>query len=249
MQFAQQRDALRHQKFHFRKSLSTSLTRRWKRQNRTVAFVLAQTPDTPSISSIDKNRSLNADDSSEYRLMTINEIINGSVSQEFFSLSWWTPFALRRTNLLAFWILSRIICRISKSMQILDARLTNIWIWLVNAQRVRWSDYFIFFSRSTIVFLLTGSLLTNATWMRHFVANHPAYKQDSVVSDEIAYDLLWKMTRISHFDEPCPEVLPRASSKTTLDISAAVEKDHNELEVKRSLMQHNNQNEETVDST
>ena len=35
-----------------------------------------------------------------------------------------------------------------------------------------------------------GELLTPATWMRNFVRNHPAYKGDSVVSDEIAYDLM-----------------------------------------------------------
>lgn len=32
----------------------------------------------------------------------------------------------------------------------------------------------------------TGELVTPATWMRNFVRNHPAYKGDSVVSDEIA---------------------------------------------------------------
>lgn len=35
-----------------------------------------------------------------------------------------------------------------------------------------------------------GELVTPATWMRNFVRNHPAYKNDSVVSDEIAYDLM-----------------------------------------------------------
>ncbi|UJR21061.1 hypothetical protein I4U23_024161 [Adineta vaga] len=79
--------------------------------------------------------------------------------------------------------------------------------------------------------------------MRHVVTSHPAYKHDSVVSDEIAYDLLWKMTKISMGDEECPQVLPRMSSKTTLDISAAVEKENNELEVKRSLMNHYNPQE------
>ena len=34
-----------------------------------------------------------------------------------------------------------------------------------------------------------GELVTPATWMRHFVRTHPAYKKDSVVSPEIAYDL------------------------------------------------------------
>lgn len=32
----------------------------------------------------------------------------------------------------------------------------------------------------------TGELVTPATWMRNFVRSHPAYKGDSVVSDEIA---------------------------------------------------------------
>jgi len=36
----------------------------------------------------------------------------------------------------------------------------------------------------------TGELLTPATWMRRFVMNHPEYKQDSVVSQGIAYDLM-----------------------------------------------------------
>lgn len=31
-----------------------------------------------------------------------------------------------------------------------------------------------------------GELITPATWMRNFVRNHPAYKGDSVVTDEIA---------------------------------------------------------------
>ncbi len=82
--------------------------------------------------------------------------------------------------------------------------------------------------------------MTNATWMRHVVTNHPSYKHDSVVTDEITYDLLWKMTKISTGEEECSLVLPHMSSKTTLDISAAVEQENNELEVKRSLMnQHN----------
>ncbi len=83
--------------------------------------------------------------------------------------------------------------------------------------------------------------MTNATWMRHFVANHPAYKHDSVVTDEIAYDLLWKMKKISNDEDHCSQVLPSMLSKTTLDVSAAVEKENCELEVKRSLMQQNQQ--------
>jgi glutamate--cysteine ligase catalytic subunit len=36
----------------------------------------------------------------------------------------------------------------------------------------------------------SGRLLTGAAWQRRFVTSHPAYRRDSVVSPEIAYDLL-----------------------------------------------------------
>ena len=78
--------------------------------------------------------------------------------------------------------------------------------------------------------------MTNASWMRYFVINHPSYKQDSIVNDEMTYDLLWQMKKISTGEEECSQLLPPMLSKTTLDISAAVEKENNELEVKRSLM-------------
>ena len=36
----------------------------------------------------------------------------------------------------------------------------------------------------------TGQLMTTAEWMRHFVTSHPDYKEDSVVTQRIAYDLM-----------------------------------------------------------
>jgi len=139
----------------------------------------------------------------EQRLMTINEISNGS--NEFVGL-----------------------------LKIIQDYLSNIEV--EADTRCTINQYLILISKRA-----AGTLMTNAAWMRQVVTNHPAYKHDSVVSDEIAYDLLWKMTKISTGEEHCPSVLPRMSSKTTLDISAAVEKENNELEVKRSLMnQHNN---------
>lgn len=32
--------------------------------------------------------------------------------------------------------------------------------------------------------------MTTAAWLRQFVTSHPDYKKDSVVTDEIAYDLV-----------------------------------------------------------
>jgi glutamate--cysteine ligase catalytic subunit len=52
-----------------------------------------------------------------------------------------------------------------------------------------------------------GELITPATWMRTYVRNHPAYKHDSVVSDEIAYDLTLACTQIGLGRLHVPELL------------------------------------------
>lgn len=49
-----------------------------------------------------------------------------------------------------------------------------------------------------------GSLLTDAQWMRQFVLGHRDYKQNSIVSDDIQYDLLWKIAQIANGNEFCP---------------------------------------------
>ena len=71
---------------------------------------------------------------------------------------------------------------------------------------------------------IPGTLKTTARWMRDFVAEHPDYKQDSVITDKINYDLLWKCAQISNEELGVPELLPVFNSKTTDDIPAAVSK-------------------------
>ena len=53
----------------------------------------------------------------------------------------------------------------------------------------------------------SGELLTPATWMRNFVRTHSAYKFDSVVSDEIAYDLMVACKEIGEGKRHVPELL------------------------------------------
>lgn len=52
-----------------------------------------------------------------------------------------------------------------------------------------------------------GELVTPATWMRNYVRNHPAYKGDSVVTDEIAYDLMVACRDIGEGTLHIPELL------------------------------------------
>jgi len=53
-----------------------------------------------------------------------------------------------------------------------------------------------------------GSLKTPATWMREFVRSHPAYKGDSVVSQEINYDLMVAVDEIERGIRKAPDLLP-----------------------------------------
>ncbi|XP_056617348.1 glutamate--cysteine ligase catalytic subunit isoform X1 [Triplophysa dalaica] len=53
----------------------------------------------------------------------------------------------------------------------------------------------------------SGELMTMAKWMRVFVAKHPDYKQDSIITDKINYDLLRKCDRIAKGEEKCPELI------------------------------------------
>ncbi|KAF8070687.1 glutamate-cysteine ligase catalytic subunit [Lyophyllum atratum] len=54
-----------------------------------------------------------------------------------------------------------------------------------------------------------GSLLTPATWIRNFVRSHPAYKHDSVVSQEINYDLMVAVDEIERGVRREPDLLPK----------------------------------------
>lgn len=63
--------------------------------------------------------------------------------------------------------------------------------------------HFFFRNNSFHCIFFVGKYLTNAMWMRHFVANHPAYQEDSIVNEQIQYDLLWsikEMENDSHFN-------------------------------------------------
>lgn len=71
----------------------------------------------------------------------------------------------------------------------------------------------------------SGELLTTASWMRKEITEHEEYKQDSVVSERICYDLLKKAKDIQDGIRPCPELLgTNINSKTADNIPPAIEK-------------------------
>uniref|UniRef100_A0A8D2B731 Glutamate--cysteine ligase n=1 Tax=Sciurus vulgaris TaxID=55149 RepID=A0A8D2B731_SCIVU len=59
----------------------------------------------------------------------------------------------------------------------------------------------------------SGELMTVARWMREFIANHPDYKQDSIITDEMNYSLIVKCNQIANELCECPELLGPAFRK------------------------------------
>ncbi|XP_060665158.1 glutamate--cysteine ligase [Drosophila nasuta] len=62
-----------------------------------------------------------------------------------------------------------------------------------------------------------GELVTTATWIRDQVLNHPDYKQDSVVSESINYDLLKCIQRIQEGKHIEPALLGQGNHSKTKD--------------------------------
>ncbi|KAG5897515.1 hypothetical protein JTB14_030012 [Gonioctena quinquepunctata] len=69
----------------------------------------------------------------------------------------------------------------------------------------------------------SGELLTTASWMRKFVTEHPDYRQDSVVSEKINYDLLRTLRDIQNGTASSPLLLgPCNFSKTQQTVPTAL---------------------------
>uniref|UniRef100_A0A1B6DNT5 Glutamate--cysteine ligase n=2 Tax=Clastoptera arizonana TaxID=38151 RepID=A0A1B6DNT5_9HEMI len=71
----------------------------------------------------------------------------------------------------------------------------------------------------------SGEVMNTAAWIRNFVTNHPAYKQDSVINEEINYDLLINAQGIQSGELRCTELLGQCTvSKTQESIPSVYHK-------------------------
>ena len=64
--------------------------------------------------------------------------------------------------------------------------------------------------------------MTTAAYLRQYVQEHQDYKKDSVVSDQMAYDLLKHLKDISEGKVGCPELTGTLASKTPPSYKAVV---------------------------
>ena len=73
--------------------------------------------------------------------------------------------------------------------------------------------------------------MTMASWMRDFVRNHPKYKFDSEISEEIGYDLTVTMDKISRGEIGCPELFAQPETKTSAIVPERCHKMEQEYEM------------------
>lgn len=80
----------------------------------------------------------------------------------------------------------------------------------------------------------SGELMTTARWIREFVTKHPAYKQDSVVNEEINYDLVRMCEKITKGEVHVPDLLNKYDTKSSNDIPQAMQKAEDYFQEKSS---------------
>ncbi|GAB1193344.1 ADP-ribosylation factor GTPase-activating protein gcs1 [Aspergillus pseudonomiae] len=158
METAHARNAVLDQKFYFRKDPFSPRARRPYPQSSTNSEVSSATssavntpPPSPPLKPVE----------SEYALMTISDIINGSADGSFPGL---IPLVESYLNSVNVDVETR--CFLATYLDLIRKRAN-------------------------------GTLWTGARWIREYVASHPAYKHDSVVSEEICYDLVKAVEEMS----------------------------------------------------
>ncbi|QKX56997.1 uncharacterized protein TRUGW13939_04105 [Talaromyces rugulosus] len=149
METAHARNAVLEKKFYFRKNPFPSRTPRPQENGSGPASAgpssaAPSAPPSPPLGPVE----------SEYALMSIADIINGSPDGTFPGLVPLVEFYLNSVN-----VDVETRCALARYLDLIRKRAD-------------------------------GTLWTGAKWLREFVANHPDYHSDSVVSEKIAYDLV-----------------------------------------------------------
>ncbi|CRG86160.1 glutamate--cysteine ligase catalytic subunit [Talaromyces islandicus] len=148
METAHSRNAVLEKKFYFRKNPFPSRTPRPQENGGGPASAgssaATSAPPSPPLGPVE----------SEYALMSIADIINGSADGTFPGLIPLVEFYLNSVN-----VDVETRCSLARYLDLIRKRAD-------------------------------GTLWTGAKWLREFVANHPDYHHDSVVSEKISYDLV-----------------------------------------------------------
>ncbi|RMZ78538.1 hypothetical protein DV737_g3831, partial [Chaetothyriales sp. CBS 132003] len=124
---------------------------------------------------------------SEYGLMTIDEIINGPpISSTSTSAAADDGGGNNNTNNSNKEVFPGLIPLVSAYLNAMNIDVST---------RCELARYLSLISRRA-----SGQAWTGARWIRHFVRRHPAYRGDSVVSNEVQYDLIKAVEKVTEFE-------------------------------------------------
>ncbi|KAK2754704.1 Zn finger-containing GTPase- Activating Protein for ARF [Arachnomyces sp. PD_36] len=165
METAHARDAVRTQKFYFRKDPFPHRVSRRTGTNGSEQSSGTTSPTTNTNRSTSSSPHPPPPVESEYEPMTISEIINGSATSTFPGL---IPLVESYLNSVNVDVETR--CAVARYLALIRGRAD-------------------------------GTLWTGARWIREFVDRHPGYKGDSVVSEEICFDLVRAVEKITEMED------------------------------------------------
>jgi glutamate--cysteine ligase catalytic subunit len=176
METAHKRDALHQEKFWFRKDPFSSRGSRSGSGNGAdtspTNSAASSRPSTPPLGPVDD----------EYELMTINDIINGQQPQQQQQQNSSSSDPAGATPLASSGFPGLI--------PLVEDYLNSINVDVET--RCELAQYLDLIRKRA-----DGRLWTAAKWIREFVKKHPEYKHDSVVGDEVQYDLVKEVERIT----------------------------------------------------
>lgn len=209
MDIAHLRDAVKNQSFYFRKNLfkdsdgSGFLCECGHIHNASLVGGHAECVDIDKFCSNSDGESSDSD-SDPFDLMTLDEIFNGKpLCQNGYAAGFAFPGLIPLMR------------------GYLDALKIDY------STRLRLLTYLDFISERA-----AGTLMTNASYIRKYIRDHPEYRGDSVVSEQICYDLMRTLESVSSGDLPVPEVLGRfqsegifAHEETTLTMMERMQKE------------------------
>ena len=174
METAHRRDAVLERQFHFRRNVFPTRPPRGGSASATPSganspAAMLSRPATPTGPVED-----------EYRLMSVNEIINGTAFARASTGAVPAPEADGED--------------FPGLIPLVESYLDSVNVDVVT--RCELSTYLDLISKRA-----SGELWTAAKWIRHFVAHHPKYEKDSVVSEEINKDLIGAVIAIGEREQ------------------------------------------------
>ncbi|KAH8893235.1 glutamate-cysteine ligase [Thozetella sp. PMI_491] len=174
METAHRRDAVLEQKFYFRRNPFSS------RPPRGTASATASGANSPAVLP-SRPPTPTGPVEDEYRLMTVNEVINGTAYARATAGVVPAPEADERDEFPGL-------------IPLVENYLDSVNIDVVT--RCELSTYLDLIRKRA-----SGELCTTAKWIRDFVGRHPGYQKDSVVSEEITKDLVGAVIAISEREQ------------------------------------------------